>query len=73
MPERKSLMKHQRNKGAGQQGYVLTLVPEPGTDAIRELRWALKGLLRRHHLRCTDLRAANDINEASSLPIKEAG
>jgi hypothetical protein len=38
--------------------YVLTLVPTPDcADPIRALRWALKGLLRRHHLRCVDLAA----------------
>jgi hypothetical protein len=35
--------------------FVLTLQPAPGTDAIRSLRWALKGLLRQHGLRCIDL------------------
>ena len=35
--------------------FVLTLQPLPGVDAIRSLRWALKGLLRRHGMRCVDL------------------
>jgi hypothetical protein len=39
----------------GSGGFVLTLQPEPGVDPIRSLRWALKGLLRRHGLRCVDL------------------
>jgi hypothetical protein len=34
---------------------VLTLQPLPGVDGIRALRWALKGLLRRHGMRCVDL------------------
>jgi hypothetical protein len=59
---------HQRET---RQGFVLTLVPEPGTDAIRELRWVLKGLLRRHHLRCVDLRAEKE-SGASSPRVKEA-
>jgi hypothetical protein len=36
--------------------FVLTLQPLPGVDAIRSLRWALKGLLRQHGMRCVDLR-----------------
>jgi hypothetical protein len=43
-----------RERGA----YVLTVVPEPGVDAIRSLRWGLKSLLRRHGLRCVDLHEA---------------
>jgi hypothetical protein len=35
--------------------FVLTLRPLPGVDAIRALRWVLKGLLRQHGLRCVDL------------------
>jgi hypothetical protein len=31
------------------------LQPEPGVDAIRSLRWALKSLLRRWGLRCVDI------------------
>jgi hypothetical protein len=34
---------------------VLTLVPLPGVDAIRSLRWVLKGLLRRHGMRCVSI------------------
>jgi hypothetical protein len=36
--------------------FVLTLEPLPGVDAIRSLRWVLKGLLRRHGMRCLSLR-----------------
>ena len=36
--------------------FVLTLQPLPGVDAIRSLRWVLKGLLRQHGMRCVDLR-----------------
>jgi hypothetical protein len=32
--------------------FVLRLVALPGVDAIRALRWALKGLLRRCGMRC---------------------
>jgi hypothetical protein len=35
--------------------YVLKLRPLPGVDAIRALRWVLKGLLRRHGLRCVSV------------------
>jgi hypothetical protein len=35
--------------------YVLRLVALPGVDAIRALRWALKGLLRKHGLRCLSI------------------
>jgi hypothetical protein len=34
---------------------VLRLRPEPGVDAIRALRWALKSMLRRHGLRCVSV------------------
>jgi len=36
--------------------FVLTLQPLPGVDAIRSLRWVLKGLLRQHGMRCIDLK-----------------
>jgi hypothetical protein len=65
-------MKHQKKEGGGPRGYVLTLVPEPGTDAIRSLRWALKGLLRRHHLRCVDLREAGGEHVTPIPSLKEA-
>ena len=35
--------------------YVLTLVPLPGVDAIRALRWILKSALRQHGMRCVDI------------------
>jgi hypothetical protein len=35
--------------------YVLVLQPLPGVDTIRALRWVLKGLLRRHGMRCVDM------------------
>jgi hypothetical protein len=35
--------------------YVLTLVPLPGVDAIRALRWILKAVLRQHGMRCVDI------------------
>jgi hypothetical protein len=34
----------------------MTLQPLPGVDGIRALRWALKGLLRQHGMRCIELR-----------------
>jgi hypothetical protein len=36
--------------------FVLTLQPKPGVDAIRALRWVLKGMLRQHGLKCVNLR-----------------
>jgi hypothetical protein len=36
--------------------FVLKLRALPGTDPIRALRQALKYLLRRHRLKCIDLR-----------------
>jgi hypothetical protein len=41
--------------------FVLRLVPLPEVDdPIRALRWALKTLLRRHGLKCTDIREERD-------------
>jgi hypothetical protein len=37
------------------QRFMLTLVPLPGTDPIRALRWILKITLRRHGMRCVDI------------------
>jgi hypothetical protein len=34
----------------------MTLEPLPHVDAIRSLRWILKGLLRQHGMRCVNLR-----------------
>jgi len=45
---------HRPPKEKGRR-FVVTLVPEPDVDPIRSLRWALKGLLRRHGMRCVDL------------------
>jgi hypothetical protein len=39
---------------------VLTLQPLPGVDAIKALRWVLKGLLRQHRLRCISLHEEKD-------------
>jgi hypothetical protein len=36
--------------------YVLTLEAMSSIDAIRELRWSLKYLLRARGFRCTDIR-----------------
>ena len=33
----------------------MTLEPLPHVDAIRSLRWVLKGLLRQHGMRCVGL------------------
>ena len=34
----------------------MTVESLPGVDAIRALRWVLKGLLRQHGMRCVSLR-----------------
>jgi hypothetical protein len=34
----------------------MTLRPLLGVNPIRSLRWALKGLLRQHEMKCVDLR-----------------
>jgi hypothetical protein len=34
----------------------MTLEPLPGVDGIRALRWVLKGLLKRHGMRCVSVR-----------------
>jgi hypothetical protein len=36
--------------------FLLRLRPEPGIDALSAIRVGLKGLLRRHGLRCVGLR-----------------
>ena len=48
--------------------FVLTLEARPGSDAIRALRGALKVLLRRHQLRCTDIR--EELAELGGKPPK---
>jgi hypothetical protein len=37
------------------QGFTVTLVPEPGVDGIKALRFVLKSALRKHGLKCTDV------------------
>jgi hypothetical protein len=49
-----------KRKGSGRQGYTVTLVPEPGVDGIKALRWTLKTALRRDGLKCTDVRREED-------------
>jgi hypothetical protein len=44
------------NKKGPATKFVVTLVPQPGIDAIRALRWALKRLLRQYGLRCVSIR-----------------
>jgi hypothetical protein len=41
--------------------YVLRLRARPGVDAVRELRWILKRLLRSHGFRC--LSATEETND----------
>jgi hypothetical protein len=48
----------QRDQGVEREAravFVLKLEAPHGTDAIRELRWALKTLLRKHRLRCVSI------------------
>jgi len=49
--------------------YVLVLRPEPGVNAIRSLRMALKALLRRYGLRVTDIAAIED--PSTPAPLSE--
>jgi hypothetical protein len=35
--------------------FVLVLMPLPGTDPIRSLRWILKKMLRQYGMRCVGL------------------
>jgi hypothetical protein len=44
--------------------FVVTLQPLPNVDPIRSLRWALKGLLRRHGMRCVDLNEEEELTDA---------
>jgi len=39
----------------------MTLEPLPPVDAIRSLRWVLKGLLRQHGMRCISVREVRRI------------
>jgi hypothetical protein len=52
MKRRSSSMKEPR--------FILVLQPLPGIDPIRSLRWVLKGLLRRHGMKCVDLHAETE-------------
>ena len=56
--------------------FVLTLQPLPGVDAIRSLRWVLKGLLRQYGMRCVDLYEENPsecgTGFQSSQPLRAA-
>jgi hypothetical protein len=45
-----------RVKAADRPIYKLSVRAEPGVDGIRALRWLLKSMLRRHGLRCVDIR-----------------
>ena len=56
--------------------YVLTLVPLPGVNAIRALRWILKSVLRQHGMRCVDIGMVDhvlDLNRAilSAKPLNQ--
>jgi hypothetical protein len=62
----RTLEKHEREK---RQGFTVTLVPEPGVDAIRSLRWILKRCIRQYGMRCVDLHAEK---VTPIPPIKEA-
>jgi hypothetical protein len=50
---------------------VLTLVPLPGVDAIRALRWIPKAVLRQHGMRCVDIAKVKD--HAGSKPKNLVG
>jgi hypothetical protein len=47
--------------------FLLRLVPRPGVDAIKALRWVLKRLLRQHGLKCIGIEElADETRERSS-------
>src|SRR5262245_976245 len=53
------------------QLYQLTLRPKPGSDAIRNLRAALKALGRRYHLQVTELRPVADKPRQPRVKVEE--
>jgi hypothetical protein len=59
--------------GQGDRRYVLTLVPLPGTDPIRSLRWILKSALRQHHMRCTDIHEESGDSHKGSMGASKKG
>jgi hypothetical protein len=61
-------MKYQKEREGA--AFTVTLVPEPGVDGIKALRWVLKSALRRHGLRCTDIHAEQQCGPSPAL--KEA-
>ena len=52
--------------------YVLTLVPLPGVNAIRALRWILKSALRQHGMRCVDIGVDHVAGSQSRDPVGKA-
>jgi hypothetical protein len=52
VPGAKTHGSHSKEK---RRGFTVTLVPEPGVDGIKALRWVLKSALRKHGLKCTDV------------------
>jgi hypothetical protein len=62
-----------------EKGFVVTLRPLPNVDAVKALRWVLKSALRKHGLRCTDVRVEHspikggELNSEvhSFFPLKE--
>lgn len=51
---------------------MLTLVPLPGVNAIRALRWILKGALRQHGMRCVDIVEVKDAGPEPGNPVGKA-
>jgi hypothetical protein len=48
--------------------FIVRLRPEPGVDAVRALRSALKVLLRRFGLRCVEVRKVQKEEPGLSTP-----
>ena len=47
---------HDPDRDRHRSTFVLRLEAKPGAAGIRQLRWLLKALLRRHGFRCLDAR-----------------
>jgi hypothetical protein len=44
--------------GEAPRRFVMVLQPLSGTDPIKALRWILKTMLRRHGMKCVELKEA---------------
>jgi hypothetical protein len=53
--------------------FVLRLAPLPGIDAIKNLRWVLKKLLRQHGFRCVSIKTESVEEENENDEQTETG